>query len=314
MPIDPIVANLLLQLPPPQLIADPVLRLQTEKATLNSIAAQLAEPYPEVTDRNLVTIPVEGGDIELLIYTPPTPGRHTGYLFFFGGGFRGGSIHYDLNDGACRERCIAANAVVVAVGYRLAPKHPFPTALNDGYAALLWVAEHAEELGIDSDRLVIGGQSSGGNIAASLSLLARDRSGPKIALQLLEVAALDLTWRTQLHEYDKGYILEKPEINQITHDLFSDSTDAESPYVSPAWAEDLTNLPRAVILTSEFDLTRGSCELYARRLLQAGVTVTYTMAEGQIHASPALTNILPAARVWRDNVITALRSVTTLKK
>ncbi|KQZ86091.1 hypothetical protein ASD56_07470 [Microbacterium sp. Root166] len=312
MPIDPVVANLLTQLPPPALIDDPVVRMQTEKATLNSIAAQLAEPYPEVANRKLVEIPVEHGTIELRIYTPPTPGPRAAYVFFFGGGFRGGSIHYDLNDGTCRERCVGADTVVVAVGYRLAPEFPFPTALNDGYTAVQWVAEHADELGVDPERLIIGGQSSGGNIAASVCLMARDQSGPRIALQLLEVAALDLTWKTQLHEYDYGYILEAPEIDQITRDLFTDPADAKSPYVSPALAEDLSHLPRAVILTSEFDLTRGSCELYARRLEEAGVSVTYTMADGQIHASPMMTKVVGAARVWRETVITALRSVSTI--
>ncbi|TQJ61468.1 acetyl esterase [Arthrobacter sp. SLBN-83] len=310
MPLDPVLANLLTQVPPPVVIDDPAAHRETEQTIVNALAAQLAEPYPEVADRKLVQIPVEGGSIELLIYTPASPGPHTGYVNLFGGGFRGGSIHYDYIDGTCRERCVGADAVVISVGYRLAPEHKFPTAVHDAYAALLWVTEHAEELGIDSNRIVIGGQSAGGNIAAATTLMARDKSGPPIALQLLEIPALDLTWKTMLHEYDKGYLLEAAEADVVTRDLFADPKDAENPYASPLLAEDLSGLPRALILTSEFDLTRGSAELYAGRLEEAGVPVSYIMAAGQIHSSAMMTQVLDAARTWRANAIAGISSVS----
>ena len=310
MPLHPVLENLLARVPAPVFLSDPLEHRAMEQPTVNALAAQLAEPYPEQVDRRLVTIPVDDGEIELLIYLPASQGPHPGYVFFFGGGFRGGSIHYDYIDGMCRERCVGADAVVISVGYRLAPERKFPSAVGDGYAALTWVAEHADELGIRPDALIIGGQSSGGNIAATTSLWSRDHGGPAIALQILEVAALDPTSETNLSEYGKGYILEDAEFEQIIEDLFASPEDARNPYASPVLAEDVSRLPPALILTAEFDLTRGSAEAYARRLENAGVPVRYVLSEGQIHASPMMTKVLRSAREWQDTVIAAIRNVS----
>jgi acetyl esterase len=310
MPIDPFLENILpaVTLPSPK-ITDASAFRETERETVNALTAQLAEPYPEVHSRELVEIPVQGGIIELLIYKPFSPGPHPAYVYFFGGGFRGGSIHYDYIDGLCRERCVGADAVVISVGYRLAPENKFPTAVNDAYAALQWVAEHSEDLGARPDQLVVGGGSAGGNLAAVVALRAREQNGPAIALQILEVPALDLTWKTNLSEYRKGYLLEEAEIVEIGKDYFADPEDALNPYASPLLAEDLSGLPPAVILASEFDMVRGSSDAYARRLSQSGVPVTYIVAEGQIHSSSMMTGVLEAARTWRDDVIKAIKSV-----
>ena len=311
MPIDPLLENILsaITLPSPK-ITDAAAFRDMERQTLSTLAAQLAEPYPEVHSRELVEIAVEGGTIELLIYKPFSPGPHPAYLYFFGGGFRGGSIHYDYIDGMCRERCVGADAVVISVGYRLAPEHKFPTAVNDAYAALQWVAEHSSELGTRPGQLIIGGASAGGNLAAGVALRSRDQNGPAIALQILEVPALDLTWKTNLSAYRKGYVLEEAEIVEIGKDYLADPDDALSPYASPLLASDLSGLPPVVILASEYDLVRGSADAYARRLSQSGVHVTYLVAEGQIHASALMTAVLEAARTWRDDVIRAIKSVS----
>ena len=150
MPLDPILEALLAQLPPTGVSdSDPTARRAAERSLINALTSQLAEPYPEVSSRELVTIPVEGGTIDLLVYRPFTSGPHIGYVFYFGGGFRSGAIDHDYIDGTCRERCVGADAVVVSVGYRLAPEHPFPTAHDDAFTALRWIADHANELGID---------------------------------------------------------------------------------------------------------------------------------------------------------------------
>lgn len=310
MPIDPILEEILSAVtPPPPKITDAAAFRESERQVVNALAAQLAQPYPEVKSREVVEIPVPGGTIELLIYKPFSDGPHTAYLYFFGGGFRGGSIHYDYIDGLCRERCVGADAVVISVGYRLAPENKFPTAVNDAYAALQWVAEHSEDLGTHPDQLVIGGASAGGNLAAVTALRARDQNGPAIALQILEVPALDLTWKTNLSEYGKGYLLEEAELVEIGQDYFADPDDALNPYASPLLAEDLSGLPPAVILASEFDIVRGSADAYARRLSQSGVPVTYLVAEGQIHSSSIMTGVLEAARTWRDDIIKAIKTV-----
>ncbi|MGV2902241.1 alpha/beta hydrolase [Microbacterium sp. AGC62] len=314
MPLDPKIAELLSTIPTPEVISDPLEHRATERMIMNTLAAQLAEPYPSDVHRTSVTIPVIDGEMELLIYVPPTAGPHPGFISFFGGGFRGGSVHYDYVDGTCRERCLGANVVVVSVGYRLAPERKFPSAVRDGYAALEWVANNASRLEIQPDALIIGGQSSGGNIAAAVAMWARDQHGPALALQVLEVPALDLTGQTNLAEYGTGFVFETAEFEQIQLDLFADPDDAHSPYASPILATDLRDLPPALILAAEYDLLRGGADMYAERLRAAGVAVDYRVAPGQIHASPLMTSALEAARTWRDTVIAALKGASGTQK
>lgn len=310
MPLDPKLAQLLAAIPAPEVISNPLEHRAMEREIMNTLAAQLAEPYPSGVHRTSVMIPVEDGEIELLIYVPPTAGPHPGFISFFGGGFRGGSVHYDYVDGTCRERCLSADVVVISVGYRLAPERKFPTAVRDGYAALEWVANNASRLKLQPDALMIGGQSSGGNIAAAVAMWSRDQRGPELALQVLEVPALDLTGDTNLTEYGAGFIFETAEFEQIQLDLFASPDDAYNPYASPVLADDLRDLPPALILAAEYDLLRGGADVYAERLKAAGITVDYRVAPGQIHASPMMTSALEAARAWRDTVIAALKSAS----
>ncbi|ULH17045.1 alpha/beta hydrolase (plasmid) [Deinococcus sp. KNUC1210] len=224
-----------------------------------------------------------------------------------------GTIHGAFIDATCRERCVNASCAVVSVHYRKAPEHPYPTGLNDCYAALLWLSDHAAELGIDPDRITIGGQSAGANLAAALTLKLRDEGGPRLMFQLLEVPALDLTFSASTHpELDQGYGLTRAALEACRRDYLTSADEAGTPYVSPLLAPDLSGLPPAHIMIAEYDPLRGDGAAYAERLREAGVPVTLTLGTGHIHGSPAFTRTMATARAWRSEVVAVLRRAQSM--
>jgi len=203
--------------------------------------------------------------------------------------------------------------VVINVGYRLAPEFPFPTGVMDAYAALEWTVTQADRLGFDPERVGVGGESAGGNLAAAVSLLARDRGGPPLRLQLLEIPGLDLTLGSpSVAKYGAGYVLPIDELRWCVANYLGDHDPAD-PLASPLLAPDLTGLPPAVILTAECDPLADDGRRYADRLTDAGVAVSFVEHAGHVHGSHALTALLPSARAWRDEVIEAVRGHLTHK-
>ena len=307
MPVDPFLESFLATpIHTPEVIDDYPAYRAMRQAAGDAGTTQLSEPGPEVKERREVSIPVEGGTIDLLIYQPFEPGPHPAHVFVHGGAFILGSIHDASTDILCRERCIGARCVVVAVDYRKAPEYKFPTPLNDCYAALTWVADHAEELGVHPSQITIGGQSAGGNIAAALALKARDEGGPHLTFQLLEVPGLDMTLSHLRHEFGSGYAVSSHDLEIVRRDYLHSPEEATNPYASPLLAPDLSGLPPALIMPAEYDILRGDGEVYAQRLEQAGVPVTYSMQPGHIHGSGSMTKVMASARAWRETAITAL--------
>ena len=190
--------------------------------------------------------------------------------------------------------------MVVSVEYRLAPEHPFPAGLEDCYAALVWTATEAKKLGIDPERIAIAGQSAGGGLAAATALLARDRGGPKLCFQLLEIPELDdrLDTPSMLAFTDTPLWNRPNAVWSWRHYLGPDHRGEVSPYAAPARAENLAGLPPAYISTMEFDPLRDEGILYALRLLQAGVSVELHSYPGTFHGSA----LLPTAEVSRRNM------------
>lgn len=310
MPVDPILTPLLPNLPPmPEEIDDfHAFRLQSAQGA-EAMIGQLTEPAPAGAERRVVQIDVEGGSIDLHIFTPDDPGPHPVHLYLHGGGFIGGSIKEKFIDIVCSERAVLAGCVVVAVDYRKAPEHKFPAGLNDCYTALLWVHEHADELGIRRDLITIGGGSAGANLAAAVALKTRDQAGPRLALQVLEVPALDLTLTADSHRRNAtGYGLTAADVKACVGYYLTTPEDVQNPYVSPLLAPDLSGLPPAHITSAEYDPLCDDGQAYANRLREAGVPATFSLQHGQIHISPGLTKLLPAARTWREEVLTALRT------
>ncbi|WP_371129023.1 alpha/beta hydrolase [Rhodococcoides fascians] len=231
-------------------------------------------------------------------------------MYLHGGGWIGGTIHSDILDIQARERCAGADCVVVLAEYRKAPEHQYPTGLNDSYAALEWIAAHADDIDVRRDVITIGGGSAGANLAAAVTLKARDECGPAIAMQLLEAPALDLTLRSpSMERFGTGYGLTAETVEKLLDYYLSSRDLSTHPYVSPLLAPDLSNLPPAHIMSSEYDPIRDDGERYAERLAEAGVSATFTEQEGHIHISSAFTKVMASAREWRSEVIGVLRSV-----
>ncbi len=308
MPIDPFLEPLLATLPSmPEEIDFPTWRREGD-AVADSLVEQLAEPGPPIKERREITIPVAGGNIDLVIHQPDTEQPLPAHLYIHGGGWVGGSAKQKFIDIVGQERAVGAGCVVIAVDYRKAPEHKYPTGLNDCYAALIWVAEHADELGIRPDLITVGGGSAGANLSAALALKARDEGGPRIAFQLLEVPALDATLSSASHRTNgTGYGLEETEIERLVDYYLPSRTLLDDPYVSPLLAPDLAGSPPAHIMSAEYDPLRDEGERYAQRLNDAGVPATFTLGHGHIHVSPAFTKVMASARDWRDEAVAVLK-------
>jgi acetyl esterase len=253
-------------------------------------------------------IPVAEGVIAARVYRPNVPaGLLPVHVYFHGGGFWAGDLeHFDY---ICRGLAIDAECLVVSVAYRLAPEHKFPIAAEDCYASLLWVADQAELLGGDSDRISVGGGSSGGGLAATVALMARDRQGPSLQLQVLEIPVTDLTMsQPSIEENAAGPSLTKEAIADYVQRYLDDPDDAYNGYASPLLAEDVSGLPPALVMTCEFDPLRDEGEAYARRLCEAGVSVQHHRWDGQYHGSHRLSKVIPAeAAEYQRTVTAALR-------
>ena len=240
-------------------------------------------PMRAVEDR---VVAGPGGDLPVRIYMPngaSVGGPDPGIVFFHGGGWVIMSI--ESHDRMARRLADDAGAVVVSVDYRLAPEHKFPAAADDCYAATQWVAANAASLGIDPARLAVAGDSAGGNLAAVVALMARDRSGPAIAFQLLVYPVTGTPWdgRRSYVDNGDGYVLTRLWMEWFTNHYARTDADRTDPYLAPLAAADLSGLPPAHVITAEFDPLRDEGEAYAARLTAAGVPTTSTRYAGQIH-------------------------------
>ncbi|HEU5007579.1 MAG TPA: alpha/beta hydrolase [Jatrophihabitantaceae bacterium] len=253
------------------------------------------------TDRMLE---VRGGTIPVRVYRPKGAGPLPAHVFAHGGAFFAGSIG-EL-DGLCGEYARDARCAVFSVGYRLAPEHRWPTAAEDMYAVLEWVAAHANDLDVDGDRLSIGGASAGGAVAAAVTLMARDRGGPALRFQLLETPVLDLTMSMpSIEHFASGYLLSRAWLRRGYEHYVPDEAQRRDPYASPLFAGDLSGLPPTFVLTAEFDPLRDEGEAYALRLREAGVPVEMVRARGHIHGS--IYSSMRSARRYRRTMAAALR-------
>ncbi|HTI77722.1 MAG TPA: alpha/beta hydrolase [Mycobacterium sp.] len=228
------------------------------------------------------SIPGAAGPIPIRIYRPtPEPGQPV-LVYFHGGGMVLGSNH--SFEPLARALAAASAATVVSVDYRLAPESAPPAQFDDAYAATVWVAGHADQIGVDAARLVVAGDSAGGSLAAAVALAARDRAGPPICCQVLMYPGLD-------RDMAAPSIMALADAPMLSHDdivFMHDLADAgagapHDPYRVPAYAPDLTGLPAAIVVTAECDPIRDWGERYAARLRDAGVQTTLTRYPGSYH-------------------------------
>ncbi len=233
------------------------------------------ENVAKIEDRS-----VPGGP-RVRVYTPAGPCPKPALVYFHGGGWVLGAP--ETIDVPCRRLANASGCVVVSVDYRLAPEHHFPTPLDDCYTATRYVAEHAAELGVDSRRIAVGGDSAGGNLAAAVTLLARDRGGPALAFQLLIYPVTNHAFDTPSYQaFGRDFGLSEAAMRWFWTQYLARPEDGDNPLASPLKA-DLRGLPPALVITAEFDPLRDEGEAYAARLRAAGVHVQARRYDGQLH-------------------------------
>lgn len=260
-------------------------------------------PTPR-SERDLV-VPVDGGQIVVRVYEPLEAGPAPLYVFLHGGGWCQGTLYE--RDPRCREIAVGARCVVASVDYRLAPENAYPTAPEDCYAALCWLVDHAEELGIDAGRVAVGGESAGANLAAVVCLMARDRSGPSICHQWLDVPATDARLvQPSIHDVPDGHLLDLSAIHAFMEAYFQQPEHRTEPYGSPLLADSHADLPPAWIMSAEYDKLRDDGAAYAAALEAAGVPVEFQILPGHVHPSFAFTRLLPSARAYERDAIAAL--------
>lgn len=305
--VDPEIAAALEHIPQEMMDA-----IGEDPPTARAISAQMAEAMQGMLPATNVaiserTISGPNGDIPLVIYQPPGGEPRPGLLWLHGGGYVIGTARAD---DLCVPYAEHVGCTIVSVDYRLAPEHPFPAGMEDAFAALVWMADHTDELGIDPQRMAIGGASAGGGLAAGLALMNRDRKGPQIVFQYLLYPMLDDT-----HDTPSG--------NEITHpkvwnrDLsfkawkmyLGDSygTDAISPYAAPARASDLAGLPPAYLSVGTMDLFRDEDINYAKRLMAAGVATELEVIPGMYHAGEVFMPTASISARMRQNHMEALK-------
>jgi acetyl esterase len=281
---------------PPADLTDPVTARKNLAALAASVPA-LDTAGMQIGDR---TVPADP-DVAVRIYRPHQ--AQGAIVWLHGGGFVMGDL--DTEQPAATRLADGTGAVVISVGYRRAPEHRFPAALDDAYAVLLWTAEHAAEFGVDSARIAVGGHSAGAGIAAAVALRARDEQGPAICYQLLNQPQLDDRQET----WSARNFTDTPWMNRdklaATWRHYLGSAPA-SPYAAPARATDLSGLPPAYIASAEFDPLRDEAIAYALRMLEAGGSVELHQWPGTFHGSHAILSAAVSQRQIAE-LIAALR-------
>ncbi len=228
-----------------------------------------------------ILVPGPAGKLPVRVYHP-APGKSLPLLIYFhGGGWVIGDV--EIVDKPCRALANASQCVVASVNYRLSPETKFPGPAEDCYAATRWLTEHAQGVGADQKRVGVSGDSAGGNLAAVVALMARDRGGPAIAYQLLIYPVTAPAQGSQFASYrdnGEGYLLTRGSMEWFWEHYLSSPDDGKNPYASPLHASDLSRLPPAMVVTAEFDPLRDEGRAYARRLQEAGVKVREFSSRG----------------------------------
>jgi acetyl esterase len=251
------------------------------QARVNSKARPRA-PGPAVAWVEDRRIPGPDAEIPVRIYTPEGHGPFPALVWFHGGGWVVGDL--ETADATARHLTLGASCVVVSVDYRLSPETQFPGPAEDCYAATRWVAQNAASINADPGKIAVGGDSAGGNLAAAISLMARDRGGPPLALQLLVYPVTDRDFSTESYlQNAEGYQLTRDTMVWYWDQYLKSDADAANPYAAPLQAQDLRGLPPALVITAEYDPLRDEGEAYAHRLEAAGVNATCIRYDGMIH-------------------------------
>jgi acetyl esterase len=251
-------------------------------------------PFPDVAAVVDHRVPVSGGEITVRAYSPDGPGPHPALVYYHGGGWVIGDLY--THDGLCRSITNAARCAVLSVDYRLAPESKYPVAVEDSYAALLWIVANAERLGIDRRRIAVGGDSAGGNLATVTAIGLRDGGGFAPRFQLLIYPGTDMRATAPSHTSNgQGYVLTADTIAYFRGKYVPDERQWIDWRASPLLHEDLTKLPPALVLTAGYDPLRDEGRAYADALSKAGVPTQYVCFERQVHGFITMGRVIEEA-------------------
>jgi acetyl esterase len=296
MPLDPQARALLEQIsaagiPPVSTLS--VAEARRATAARRALVAGEPEPVDRVEDG---AIPgPDGRRMAVRVYRPGGERPLPVLVYFHGGGWVLGDL--ESHDAVCRGLANAAGCTVLSVDYRLAPEHKFPAAAEDAYAAAQWASAHAAEIGGDGTRLAVGGDSAGGNLAAVVAQMARDRGGPALAYQLLIYPVTDHAFDTRSYlENADGYLLTRGDMIWFWRHYLPSEAEGSNPYAAPLRAKDFRGLPPALVITAEFDTLRDEGEAYAARLREAGVPAESRCYPGMIHGFVGSAEVLDAGK------------------
>jgi acetyl esterase len=265
------------------------------------------EPMPVAETRDLSMPGPGGGAVPLRLYRPASDVTLPVLVFFHGGGWVVGDI--DTHDTVCRHLAVAGGCAVVSVDYRMGPEDKFPAAVDDCFAATEWVAANCVALGVDPARVAVGGDSAGGNLAAVVGLLARDRATPRLSSQLLIYPATDARMgHASIEQFADGYMLTRATMRWFYEQYLRDPDDAEDWRASPLLATDLAGVAAACVITAGHDPLCDEGDAYARRLRESGVLVHHHRYDGQIHGFAGNGEIIRAAAEALDEAANFLRA------
>ncbi|MET0700860.1 MAG: alpha/beta hydrolase [Mycobacterium sp.] len=279
-------------------------RMTAVEARAAVAARRQPDPNPDDVAENVDReIDGPGGPLPIRIYRPHRT-EGAAVVFCHGGGFVFCDI--DSHDSFCRAMANHTAAAVISVGYRLAPEHPAPAAVEDAFAALTWAVEHATDLGADPHRIAIAGDSAGGNLAAATALLCRERGGPMPAAQVLLYPVIDPTFDTESYRrHATGYFNTRDAMQWYWRHYLGGTAVGEPAWlVAPARAGSHVGLPPALIVTAELDPLYSEGVAYARQLRAAGVSVLHRDFPGLFHGFLTMMAFPPAAAarelLWAD--------------
>ena len=290
----------------PKLFELPIAEARAGAVAMTQSLEPQGLPIGRTEDR---MIPGPAGDIPVRIYTPIAAGGTAlpCLIFYHGGGFVIGNL--DSHDALCRALANEAGVKVIAVDYRLAPEAKFPAAVEDAFAALKWIEANAMDLDIDANRLAVGGDSAGGNLAAVVSILARDEGQTRISFQLLIYPWLDFLEASASRDaFASGYFLDEVTLAWFTHSYANSPEDYRDYRLSPLRAASHKNLPPAHIMTAGFDPLRDEGRAYAEKLREAEVPVTYKEYPGLIHGFANMTAVIEEGRAAVKEAAAALKT------
>lgn len=263
------------------------------------------EPVGKVKDR---TIPGPEADIPVRVYYPKeVQETYPALVYYHGGGWVVGNL--DSHDNICRAITNIANCVTISVDYRLAPEHKFPAAVVDSYGAVQYIYEHAEDFQVDRSRIAVGGDSAGGNLAAVVTNLAKEKNSPSICFQLLIYPSTKLTGEptVSMKENSEGYFLTSGAMAWFRDCYLNGEHDKQNPQVSPMLYEDFKDLPPALVITAEYDPLRDEGEEYAQKLSEAGVEVESIRYDGAIHGFVSMAAVIDQGKDALDQAGKALK-------